>query len=326
MTSQSFRVWRRAAFAGLVLALAGTARAAEQDDDRLNKVVELNKKALALYEALDMEGAAAALGQALDLCKGAQLDRHPTAARTHIHLGVVYVGGLKNREQGLAEFRKALAIDPKIKITKSLINPEVQAAFAEAQTVAAMPAAGSKALPFPTGQEPAATTSPAERVDYDINHPVITKAIRGKTVAIKAQIPPGLGADKVMLAYRAEDGDEFLARTMLPLENAASWFQAVIPLDATQGKVVTYYIEAQNADDQAIVHSGTPEKPHRIVLASESAPDAKAVTPVREARPAIPAAPAGPELWFVLAVGSGGGYHSGSPEMNPVDTSTGEAS
>src|ERR1017187_4576985 len=145
---------------GLALAVAGFARAAEQDDGTLNKVVELNKKALTLYESLDMEGAAALLTQALELCKSAHLDSHPTAARTHVHLGVVNVSGLKNREQGLAEFRKALAIDAKIKITKSLINPEVQAAFAEAQAAATTPATSTRALPFPTGQEPQARTTP----------------------------------------------------------------------------------------------------------------------------------------------------------------------
>jgi signal recognition particle receptor subunit beta len=171
MTSTFLGARHAIAFAGVVLALAGSTRAAEQDDGTLNKVVELNKKALALYEALDMEGAAATLGQALDLCTSAKLDSHPTAARTHIHLGVVYVSGLKNREQGLAEFRKALAIDAKIKITKSLINPEVQDAFAEAQAVATVLQGGARPLPFPTGQEVPMRTTPAEGLDYEINHP-----------------------------------------------------------------------------------------------------------------------------------------------------------
>jgi tetratricopeptide (TPR) repeat protein len=327
MTSKLFRACHAAVLAGLILALAGSARATEQDDGTLNKVVELNKKALALYEALDMEGAAAALDQALELCKSANLDSHPTAARTHIHLGVVFVSGLKNREQGLAEFRKALAIDPKIKITKSLVNPEVQATFAEAQAIAVGPNAGKAPLPFPTGQESPAGIAPAERVDYEINHPVVTEALRGKSIAIKAQVPPGLGAAKVMLAYRAEDGDEFLARDMVPVENAASWFQAQIPVEATQGKEAAYYIEVQNADDQALVHSGTPETPHRIVLAAETAQDEKdekdekAAAPIPEPAKSGKEEPNSPGLWFLLAVGGGGGYHSGTPEMNREDTS-----
>jgi hypothetical protein len=319
MTSTFLGARHAIAFAGVVLALAGSTRAAEQDDGTLNQVVELNKKALTLYEALDMEGAAATLGQALALCTSAKLDSHPTAARTHIHLGVVYVSGLKNRQLGLSEFRKALAIDAKIKITKSLINPEVQDAFAEAQAIATVLQGGARPLPFPTGQEVPMRTTPAEGLDYEITHPTVTEAMRNRAITIKAQVPPGLGAAKVMLAYRAEAGDDFLARDMLPVENAPSWFQANIPVEATQGKEVDYYIEAQNADDQALVHSGTPEAPHRIGLTSEIALDENVATPPPEAGKDPGEGPSG--LWFVLAVGSGGGYYRGSPEMNPDDTS-----
>ena len=124
----------------------------------------------------------------------------------------------------------------------------------------------------------------------------------------------------MILAYRAEEGDEFLARAMIPVENAASWFHAELPIEAAQGKAVAYYIEAQDADDQALVHSGTPEQPHRIALASEIAPEEKPAAPAREAGKDPDEGPSG--LWFVLAVGSGGGYHRGSPEMNPDDNST----
>jgi hypothetical protein len=322
MTTKFLRPRHATAFAGLLLALAGLARAAEPDDGTLNNVVELNKKALALYEALDMERAAALLGQALELCKSANLDSHPTAARTHIHLGVVYVSGLKDREQGMAEFRKALAIDAKIKITKSLINPEVQAAFAEAQTVTTVPATGTMPLPFPTGQEAPTQSAPTESVVYGIIHPLVTEAIKDKAIALKAQVPPGLGAGKVVLAYRGEDADEFLVRDMIPIENEAGWFHAEIPIEATQGKLVAYYIEAQNSDDQAIAHSGTPEEPHIIALTPEISPDVTAAAPVPAAGRGSNEGPVGPGLWFVLAVGSGGGYYSGSPEMNPKDTST----
>jgi hypothetical protein len=321
MPRKFVRLRHAAVLVGLVLALLGSARGADQDDGTLNKVVELNKRALTLYESLDMEGAATLLTQALEWCKGAHLDGHPTAARTHVHLGVVYVSGLKNRDRGLAEFRLALAIDPKIKITKSLINPEVQAAFAEAQEVAAPPVVGTSPLPFPTGQEPPTHTTPGKGGDYEITHPVVTEAMRNTAVSIKAQVPPGLGAAKVLLAYRAEDGDEFLARKMLPVENATSWFQATIPVEATQGREVAYYIEAQANDDQPMGHSGTADAPHRIALASYAPPEEKAAPHVPEVAMGDGKVSSGPGLWFVLAVGSGGGYHSGSPEMNPEDSS-----
>jgi len=322
MTSKFLRVRCAAALAGLVITLVQTVRAAEPADETLNKLVELNKKALTRYEALDMEGAALLLRQALELCQSASLDNHPTAARTHLHLGIIQVSGLKNREQGLAEFQQAIAIDPTITITKSLINPDVQAAFAEAQSASARPKATPPSLPFPTGQETPVREALAKGLAPGINHPPVISATRDKTIAIKVQVPPGLGAAKIILAYRAEDADEFLVRDMIPVENTRAWFHAEIPVEATQGKQVAYYIEAQNADDRELAHSGTPEIPHTIALALENSEMSPAVAPNSEAGKDSSAVPSPPGFWMVLAIGSGGGYHAGSPEMNPRDTSS----
>jgi hypothetical protein len=319
MTSKFLRVRLAVALAGFAIACAGSARAAEPEDEALSRVVELNKKALTLYEALDMEGAAALLNQALELCKSAGLDARAAAARTHIHLGVVNVSGLKNHAQGLAEFREALAIDPKIKITKSLVNPEVQAAFADAQSATAAPTSAAKSLPFPTGQEPPVPAAPVEGGGNGISHPLVTAATQNRAIAIKAQVPPGLGATKIALAYRAEASDEFLVRDMIPIENEPGWFCAEIPVEACQGRQVAYYIEAQDADDRELAHNGTPELPHSIALAPEDAPEAAPATVAASPEAGKGSSP--PGLWMVLAVGSGGGYHSGSPEMNPQDTS-----
>lgn len=324
-----FRVFRRSGSAGLGrasrrrglqalilvgLALAGgPLSATEPDDSVVNWIVELNKRALVLYGNLDVTGAADRLQEALALCQQVDLATHPVAARTHLHLGVVYVGGLKKRDEGLEEFKRALAIDPKIKIAKSLENPEVREVFAEAQ---AFPLAAANA-----GEAGSAALAGEHRRDRPgIHHPRVTKAIRGRAVAVKVQVPPGLGASKVVLAYRAEGADVFLAREMTPVADAAGWYQAEIPAEATQAPRVSYYLEAQNPDDQAIASSGTPERPHRIFLTPEvPVEDTLGLPPVPPTVPA-PASAAAPGLWLVLAVGGGAGYHSGTPEMNPVDS------
>jgi hypothetical protein len=318
MTHNPFRIWPAAILAGLALAQARPAAAAEQDEDTLNKIVELNKKALVAYDALDMESASALLHQALNLCKSAHLENHAVAARTHLHLGVVYISGLKFPELGEAEFREALAIDPKIQITKSLLNPEVQAAFEEAQWWEQGPGGSTKRLPFPTGKEPPAPPAPDNAAGANrINHPPVTQANPGQAIEIKAQVPPGLGAAKVILAYLAQDGDEFLAREMTPVENAAGWFHEYIPVEATRGAWVAYYIEAQDADDQTLVQNGSPEEPHHITLPPESATDDLTPGDAHGQGRTRGKASGGRGLWLVLAVGSGGGYHKGTPEMNP---------
>lgn len=299
-----------------LLAVASLCEAAVPDETLVNKIVELNKKALVRYDGLDMEGSAGLLREAVELCSKANLDRHAVAARTHLHLGVVYVSGLNHRELGLAEFRKALAIDPSIRIAKSLSNPEVERVFVEAQTVATLQPTEGHALPFPTGQE-AHPPGPPELGDEVIFHPPVTHAVRDQPVTIKVQVPAGLGASKAVLAYRAEHGDEFLARDMVPVPQATSWYRADIPVAATHGNWVVYYIEARRDDDQILAHSGTPEAPYRLTLAQ---PDEDENGQART-RVTVPA-PSGPRngLWLVLALGGGGGYHSGAPEMNPQDT------
>ena len=106
--------------------------AAAQDQAAVNKVTNLNKKAIDAYSKQDYETARALLKEALELCASAGLDKHPIRARTHIHFGIVAIIGFKQREVGLKQFRKALEVQPDIKLTKSLATPELQDAFEEA--------------------------------------------------------------------------------------------------------------------------------------------------------------------------------------------------
>lgn len=317
------------AFAGQ--ALAQEPGEAALNEATLNKVVELNKKALALYDALDMAAAASLLDQALAICKSAKLENHPTAARTHIHLGVVHISGLKHPELGLAEFRAALAIDPKIRITKSLVNPEVQAAFEKAQSpepAGAPPTIAPSSPPPPEAASPTTTTTPLPPIAPEppavpsipiIIHPLVTQAIQGHGIEIKAQVPPGAGVAKVRLAYLSQNIEDFLARDMTPIENMPGWFHARVPEEVTHGTWVSYYIEAQDSDDRVMTQHGNPANPHTIVLLPET--ESAELASTDKPRPAAKRG-----LWLVAAVGSGGGYHSGTPEMNPRDNSSPPAS
>jgi hypothetical protein len=129
-----FPLLRAALVASLValFALAVPATATAEDQAAVNKVTNLNKKALEAYQKQDYETARELLKQALELCASAGLDKHPIRARTHIHFGVVAIVGFQQREVGLKQFRKALDVQPDIKLTKSLVTPELQDAFEEA--------------------------------------------------------------------------------------------------------------------------------------------------------------------------------------------------
>ena len=128
----SFRAVLLVALVSLLTTVAVPGTAAAQDQAAVNKVTNLNKKALDAYNKQDYESARALLKEALELCASAGLDKHPIRARTHIHFGIVAIVGFKQREVGLKQFRKALEVQPDIKLTKQLATPELQDAFEEA--------------------------------------------------------------------------------------------------------------------------------------------------------------------------------------------------
>jgi tetratricopeptide (TPR) repeat protein len=115
---------------GWLAAFSAPARA--DDVEVIARVTKMNKKAIEEYENLNFEEARKILREALEVCTTNGLDKHPIRARTHIHLGIVIFSGFKQRELALKQFRKALDIQPEIRLTKSLANPEIQQAFDEA--------------------------------------------------------------------------------------------------------------------------------------------------------------------------------------------------
>jgi hypothetical protein len=116
----------------LTLAIPATAAAAPSEAQAVEKVTQLNRKALDAYAKQDWETARALLKEALELCASAGLDKHAIRARTHIHFGAVAITGFHQREVGLKQFRKALEVQPDIKLTKAIATPELQDAFEEA--------------------------------------------------------------------------------------------------------------------------------------------------------------------------------------------------
>jgi len=117
------------------LAAARPAHAQADDEDAaIEEATNLNRKALEEYDNLNFDAARNILEEALQLCSKRGLNNHPIKARTHLHLAVVIMaGGPSRHDEAIRQFRKALAIQPDIKPTSRIANPEVQSAFNEAK-------------------------------------------------------------------------------------------------------------------------------------------------------------------------------------------------
>src|ERR1700710_1164583 len=71
-----------------VLIAPGVARA--ENSPAVDKLIQMNKKALEEYESADWDSAKRTLLQALVFAKKTDLDAHAMMARTHVHSGAVH--------------------------------------------------------------------------------------------------------------------------------------------------------------------------------------------------------------------------------------------
>jgi len=287
-----------ALLAGLVLLAAAAPVRAGDDSAAVEKITKLNKKAVDEFENLNFDQARKILKDALDACARAGLENSDIAARTHVHMGVVLFAGFKQKDEALAEFKKALEMAPDVKLDKLLATPEVQEVFDQAAS--AQKGGG--------GEKAAAADA--------ITHEPVTRAAQGKAIAISMTLDSSVKAKKVMLSFSADGSEDFGEREMHE-ESPGNWM-GEIPSSATQGAKVSYYIEVNGDDDQVIAKKGTAADPMVVELrgAGGAAPgQKKKVAPPPKEKPESEGA-----TWYVgLGVGSGFGWTTGTGEINPKD-------
>ena len=286
--------------AGLVLlAVAAPARAAD-DSAAVEKITKLNKKAVDEFENLNFDQARKILKDALDACSRAGLDSSQIAARTHVHMGVVLFAGFKQKDEALAEFKKALEMAPDVKLDKLLATPEIQEVFDQAVAAQKGEGGGEKAAP-------AAADA--------ITHEPVTRSAQGKGIQISMTLDSSVKAKKVMLSFSADGSEDFGEREMQE-QSPGNWM-GEIPASATQGAKVSYYIEVEGDDDQVLAKKGSAAEPLVVELRGPGgAPlgQKKKVEPMPKKEE-----PEGATWYVGLGIGSGFGWTTGTGEINPAD-------
>lgn len=301
--------------AALVLA-APAARA--QDEDPVAKITQMNRDAIDAYQHKKFEDARKILKQALDLASSSGLDQHPIKARTHVHMGIVIIGGFKQRDVGIKQFRKALEVQADISLTKGLVTPELQAAFDEAKSgggaaaaAPAGPAGGGASAAPPAGSAAAVPEIPSN----GLVHEAVTDGKQGSAISITVGVQSDLKFDKLVLAYRPEGASEFLGRAMKQVSEGT--YSAEIPTTATNGNYVAYYIEADTADGAPVAARGSAETPLSIALSGgRSGAAAVARKSSDEEEEEEDDEEGGSKLFVGILGGSGMGWATGNGDTN----------
>lgn len=175
---------------GGMAGMAGTAEAAE-DPATLDKLVQMNRKALDQLRVGQNAAARDGLLDALAVGKRAGLTGHQILARTHMHLGAVYLTGFGDRDKALRQFESAVKIKPNIQLTPAVLTPTVQEVFEIARTetvgaaIEAPPAVAAEGGPAPPPEpapaaEPAPTPSPSPSLSQVDAPPKGRAGLRGR--------------------------------------------------------------------------------------------------------------------------------------------------
>jgi hypothetical protein len=262
------------------------ARAEDRDSAAVGKITLLNRKALEAYQHLEFDTAVRLLNEALEKSERAGLMTHSIRARTFVNLGVITLGGLKQREEAVNYFRKALQIQPEMHLSAALANPEIQAAFDEA--VATLASAAAEDLP-------------PERA---LVHEPVRAGHVGQPVTITVVPDKSLDGRVVMLRYRTAVALAFSEVRMEKTKGGA--LEAAIPAAATAGREVAYLIEARRPNGSVVVARGSAADPIVVELAAPAA-DAGLGAGGGHATPSR-------RLFFALLGGTGFGTASGTGE------------
>ena len=107
------------------LCAAGTAWA-QVGEAEIRRIEAMRARAVSSYDALEYDAARGGLEEALQAAAAAGLDRAPIAAKLHVTLGAVWVGGMRDRYRAFQEMLAAARIDPSVEIDPGLATLESQ--------------------------------------------------------------------------------------------------------------------------------------------------------------------------------------------------------
>jgi hypothetical protein len=292
-------------------ATAASARAAAalEDNEAVGKVTLLNRKAIEAYQNLNFDEAQRLLREALTLTDARGLAQHAIKARTCVTLGMVMLGGFKQREEAIRLFQQGLQISPEIRPSRALANPQIQEVFDEAvKRMASAPI-------DPVGGPPIAA-SPELPEDKLLVHEPITTGARGRSISVETTPDPSLVRDLLVLGYRPAGAAIF---TEVRLQRRPGGVHAAtIPASATAGGQIEYYLEARHANGKRVASRGSSIDPIVVTLMAAPASGSRA-EPALIAGAAAAGDGAGEHRFvFALLAGTGLGWTTGMGEVRQV--------
>jgi outer membrane protein W len=284
-----------AALVAVIPVAARSAHATESaavSEAGVDRMIDLNKKAYADIQDQHFQAAKYRLSEALVISETAGLEGDEMTARTYVHLAVVYLTGLKDREEAIQQFMLALHINPNITITPGLESPALRSAYLQAReqldlppnpdtTAPLLPQAASAPAPdaatikmvasakLPGGESNDAAEmnepDPPARVPSPLYCHLPFDTPPEQDVVVRCLTQKQQRKSEAIFHYRPQGAEEeYVGLPMV--RSPKGWLMAVVPGRAIRGKALSYYVKADVPGQPAALYLGHPEAPNALII------------------------------------------------------------
>jgi len=254
---------RPAFFLTAALALVLPAAAQAQQGPRDAAATSLIRQAMQDYQDLEIDRAVTRLNTALRTCSNNGCSQ-AVLARVHMSLGVVYVGGQQNTQEGVAAMVQALQADSHAEPDTLLATPEINAAFADARRQA-----GGRSTPPPnpnTDNPP--NPRPAPAASGDLLHTPATEQIENVPLPIYVEPASPITAAHVYVHFRGTGMRQFTRQEMQRI--GGGWGVEIPCGQVIQGSI-DYYISAVDDAATTLASTGSEDAPMHVPVLAASA-------------------------------------------------------
>lgn len=219
----------------------------------------LQKKAMEEdYLATEFAKAKEKLEKALAAC-GADKCAPGVKALLHRDLGVVYVGGLNDKDKGQAAFAEALKADPAVALDKDLTTKEITAVFEAAKKGGGAPAPG----PGP---------GPSKGPSGDFVHTPFPEQQVRTSVPVLVEYGGEEKLVKVLVRYKGFGMTEFKQFELRKLSEK-QW-GGNSPCGDVQTGDFLYYIQGFNDQNDPVATAGSRNEPYKTKITAQAVADA----------------------------------------------------
>jgi hypothetical protein len=247
--------------AALFVFAPATARAQQGPRDRQTRA--LIQQAMEDYQSLEIDRALERLRVALRGCGDSGCSPQ-MLARVHMSMGIVYVGGQQNENDGVASMTRAVQLDASAEPDPLLATPEITAAFRRAQGgTSGSGGRNTSGSSGNTGSSGTSNTTSVPAPSGDLLHTPAPEQLENTPLPVYVETAGGTSPEHVYVHFK---GIGMVQYRRAEMQRVANGYGTEIPCGQIIQPSIDYYVTAVDASGSTIASAGSETAPVHVPI------------------------------------------------------------